>query len=608
MPPSVASSGRRGIAFYDSDEDSSDEDDALHDSGNFFWDSEEDDAANEEDGTTSTGAASSSGDPGGSDGAGPSQSDPLLANFRTAWLDWGMQQSELERHFNMYPHEVKALRARCRALGWAPPAESTHGGPPPPKLPSRAELEQQWLDGDLPLRPVSDGLDVLAARLDVSVAQLRRHFGKIGFSPKHPMPRSEVKGVLDALLSRPWCNRLGPNFATTELRRVHSWDVRPALVRELLAELDPTGLRRRLKTHKRRKRPQYNVKGPRSLYHADAHEKLAHRYGFWFHGCMDGYSRFCVYLQARDNKRARTVRDIFVAGCDEGAGGAGWASRCRWDKGSENRDAIREQINRHYDPERPETGQRGSAITGVSMDNSRMEGFWRYVREQVTDQFYGCFHHMRTRREILNPADPCDLYILHTVFMPVVQRALDDMRAMWNEHPIRQRAHTPGHFGGIPSILFRETPQSVALRQCDDDEFYRTRGTLLEDGRDEDGCFGVEAARAVQVQEECRVESLHTLDPLHMSELLQCVRDTYLSQEPLLFGDTTFSGFEPYVREYIHYKTVCGELLAAYLGFAAGGDAVDWVSFGASQSPDPEAHSIGMRSSLGAIAQGLDAS
>ena len=155
---------------------------------------------------------------------GPTQIDPRLAEFRTAWLDWGLKQSELERHFNLYEWQVKELRAQCRKLGLAPPAVSTHGGPPLPKLPSRAELEQQWLDGDLPLRPVADGLDLLAARLDVSVDQLRRHFRKIGFSPKHPMPRSEVKGVLDSLLSRPWCNRLGPNFAATELRRKYGMD------------------------------------------------------------------------------------------------------------------------------------------------------------------------------------------------------------------------------------------------------------------------------------------------------------------------------------------------------------------------------------------------
>ena len=596
MPPAAARD-LGSMSYYGSDEDSSDEDDALDDGGCFFWSFDDDGASDAA--TTSAGVASSSHGQEGSVSDPQTHIDPLLAHFRTAWIDWGLKQSELERQFNLYPHEVKAMRARCRELGLAPPAESTHGGPPPLKLPSRAELEQQWLDGDLPLRPVADGLDLLAARLDASVDQLRRHFRKIGFSPKHPMPRSEVKGALDTLLSRPWCNRLGPNFAGTELRRLYGWDVRPVLVRELLTELDPTGSRRQLKTHKRRKRPHYSVKGPRSLYHTDAHEKLAHRYGIWFHGCMDGHSRFCVYLQARDNKRGATVRDIFVAGCNA----EGWSSRCRWDKGSENREAIREQINRHYDPDRPETGQRGSAITGVSMDNTRMEGFWRFVREQVTDQFYATFHDMRTRLDILNPADPCDLFMLHAVFMPVVQRALDDMRSMWNEHPIRQRAHTPGHFGGIPSVLFREEPQSAALRQCDDEEFYATRGTLLDDGVDADGSFGVEAARAVPAEQECRSESLHTLDPLHASELLRSVRDEYLVCQPLAFGDTTRSGFVPYVQEYVRYKCVCGELLAAYLGFAA--DEVDWVAFAESQSSDPYAQSVGMRASLAAVAQRL---
>lgn len=190
----------------------------MDDGGCFFWSFDDDDASDGS--TTSAGVPSSSHGPSGSESKAPTQNDRLLADFRTAWLDWHLKQPELERHFNLYEWQVKALRKQCRKLGLAPPAESKHGGPPPPKLPSRAELEQQWLDGDLPLRPVADGLDLLAARLDLLAArQLRRHFRKIGFSPKHPMPRSDIKGALDVLLSRPWCNRLGPNFAGTELRR-----------------------------------------------------------------------------------------------------------------------------------------------------------------------------------------------------------------------------------------------------------------------------------------------------------------------------------------------------------------------------------------------------
>ena len=32
--------------------------------------------------------------------------------------------------------------------------------------------------------------------------------------------------------------------------------------------------------------------------------------------CIDGYSRFIVYLRAATDKLAETVRDIFVTACD----------------------------------------------------------------------------------------------------------------------------------------------------------------------------------------------------------------------------------------------------------------------------------------------------
>ena len=71
--------------------------------------------------------------------------------------------------------------------------------------------------------------------------------------------------------------------------------------------------------------------GPRSLYHADGHEKLFHVWGVIFHGCIDGYSRYIIYLKAAPDKTAETVRAIFVTGCEE----EGWSSRVRADKGSE---------------------------------------------------------------------------------------------------------------------------------------------------------------------------------------------------------------------------------------------------------------------------------
>ena len=108
---------------------------------------------------------------------------------------------------------------------------------------------------------------------------------------------------------------------------------------------------------------EYRVAGPRSVYHCDAHEKLAKLWGFWIHLCIDGYSRFIIYLTVAPNKRAETVRDIFVGACNY----LGWASRVRWDRGTENTLAALAQIDYWWDDARSDewNKKRGSALTGV---------------------------------------------------------------------------------------------------------------------------------------------------------------------------------------------------------------------------------------------------
>jgi hypothetical protein len=87
--------------------------------------------------------------------------------------------------------------------------------------------------------------------------------------------------------------------------------------------------------------------------------------GIWIHGCIDGYSRYIVYLKAASSKLSEVVRLIFLDGMKE----CGWASRCRWDQGRENIGAIMEQIKYNYKEDNPASLYRGSAIT-VSARNA----------------------------------------------------------------------------------------------------------------------------------------------------------------------------------------------------------------------------------------------
>lgn len=172
----------------------------------------------------------------------------------------------------------------------------------------------RWLQNDCELyrMSVAQALDIAAAQFGVSLKQLRTHMAAVGFEPKFPFPYEHVKREVERLMKEPTCSNVGFTFMETRLRQVGIM-ARPTQVKRALKELNPEAHRKRAKAAAK-VRYTYNVKGPRSLYHADAHEKIAKLFGIWVHGMIDGYSRFLIYLEARPNKRAAVVRDLFVKG------------------------------------------------------------------------------------------------------------------------------------------------------------------------------------------------------------------------------------------------------------------------------------------------------
>ena len=103
--------------------------------------------------------------------------------------------------------------------------------------------------------------------------------------------------------------------------------------------------------------PQNFICAPQSTAYPPTHTSPFT--GMWIHGCIDGYSRYIVYLKVATSKLSEVVRNIFLAGMRE----CGWSSRCRWDRGKENILAIVEQVNHWWDRSDDRTLHRGSAIT-----------------------------------------------------------------------------------------------------------------------------------------------------------------------------------------------------------------------------------------------------
>lgn len=183
--------------------------------------------------------------------------------------------------------------------------------------------------------------------------------------------------ALESLQGTVSCSGVGVSFALARLKTEKGIVARASTVHKALRELDPDGHKKRAK-EAAKTQYSYNVAGPRSLYHADAHEKVAKIWGFWFHLLIDGYSRYIIYLTVATDKLADTVRAIFVEACNT----VGWAARVRWDKGTENAGCIIEQLSHHQRAGLEKW--RGSALTGRSMQNCRAEYIWNFVKRHVS--------------------------------------------------------------------------------------------------------------------------------------------------------------------------------------------------------------------------------
>jgi len=77
------------------------------------------------------------------------------------------------------------------------------------------------------------------------------------------------------------------------LKVTHSLNVRRQTVEFLIKQIDPEGVACRSNKFKQRK---YSASGPNHIWHIDGYDKLK-PFGFPIHGCIDGYSRFILWLK-----------------------------------------------------------------------------------------------------------------------------------------------------------------------------------------------------------------------------------------------------------------------------------------------------------------------
>ena len=131
--------------------------------------------------------------------------------------------------------------------------------------------------------------------------------------------------------------------------------------------LDPEGIAAR-KRHRLRRR-QYKSKGPNFVWHIDSYDKLK-PYGIAINGCIDGFSRNIVWLEASTtNSDPKVVAYYYIQAVKRKAG---CPRRIRSDMGTENTYIEQMQIFLRWNHQ-DEMTEPKSFLYGKSTHNQRIE-------------------------------------------------------------------------------------------------------------------------------------------------------------------------------------------------------------------------------------------
>ncbi|KAL3875389.1 hypothetical protein ACJMK2_033342 [Sinanodonta woodiana] len=258
------------------------------------------------------------------------------------------------------------------------------------------------------LRETGMSLGAIATLLGVSERTLRRH-------------RLRIDDNLDRMIHNilSLTPESGETYVQGRLRG--KW-----CVRERLQIIDPVG--RAVRQRRAIRQRTYNITVPNQLWHMDSSHKLI---SWWFviHSCIDGASRCIICLKCLANNLAQTVLGYF----QEDVRAFGMPSWVRADKGVENIYVAHFVINMKG------VGRR-SFKTGLSVHNQRIERLWAETN-RVLSRYYRRLFMFMEDLGLLSSSDEVDLFVLHFVFLPQIQRSLDEFYNQWNYHGLSSIGH-----------------------------------------------------------------------------------------------------------------------------------------------------------------------
>ncbi|XP_063684502.1 uncharacterized protein LOC134825858 [Bolinopsis microptera] len=285
-----------------------------------------------------------------------------------------------------------------------------------------------------------------------SESNLRRMLKHFGIRKTREADKANLRGYIELILARS-TGSLGYRAVAAILRNKYDIRVSEKAVEDELLEIEPENVARRDPANKLKhvQKGDFSVKGPNYLYSLDGHDKLAGLFGATFdihiYGAMDTFSRKVMVMKvAHTNKNPKIVGKMYF---DFVMKNRFIPRRIRVDRGTETGEIAAIQLFLLQKNGFPQTPIEG-VIYGPSTAN-RIERLWRTLKEHLEPMYKEQLRELASSG-YYQPADPVDRNLLSAIYIPHVQRSLDEFVQYWNSHKIRaQSIEMPC---GRPDVLF----------------------------------------------------------------------------------------------------------------------------------------------------------
>ena len=230
-------------------------------------------------------------------------------------------------------------------------------------------------------------LAVLEERFDIRISarHLRRILARLNL---HRRRFSDIEHVIDFIETQLSTSGQLHGYRFMHLKCLsHGLVVSRETVRIILSNLDPEGVE--LRKARRLVRRRYVSKGPNYTWHMDGYDKLS-PYGICINGCIDGFSRYILWLEAnKTNSDPSVIGGYFVEAVRKYNG---CPRLIRADRGTEN--GHTEHMQTFLREDTIYNGEQCFQY-GRSTANQRIEAWWGILRKENSEYWMAFFNELQ---------------------------------------------------------------------------------------------------------------------------------------------------------------------------------------------------------------------